>query len=408
MVLKRFVEYFPLVVLLFALSIPSPFLVCIAFFFLILIKSENTDRSWIAVVVCSSILIGAINTVKVPENDLETYLDLYHLSKDMPLSQYIWVGSTAGGVESVKEPFYPVVVWILNRLCFDNEQLFKFVFTFINYSLLNTSILIVGKQNKIELKYILFGMFLMTFIPFIFTLSLHAMRQFIAGAFFMIILSLRCFSSIKTWKIMVISVFMVLLHTTSLLFIPFLFLKAFDKNWKDAKIWYIGLFAGLVMIRVLSVFLLGFTGMGEDSGLAGYALSRAAQESGYDVDAIPLIGILLTIVIVCLSYYYLYNNSIKDNKGIRRFYNIPFFIGLFVLINLSMKEMALRFLFYLYFFVPFVLMFFVHLKKIKSSMLVMMSLAVMLYFLFYLEFGVWTYEIPYTIFFTPLFAYFFI
>ncbi len=405
MVLKRFVEYFTLIILLFAFSFPSPYLVCVGAFFLLLNKMDVSERSLVTVIVLSAILIGAVNAVKVPDNDLVTYLEMYHMAKDMPISQYIWVVSAQSGVENLKEPLYSILVWFLNKLCFDNEVLFKFIFSIINYSLLNTAILIVGQKNKIDSKYILFGMFLMTFIPFIFTLSLHAMRQFIAGAWFMVILSLKCFSNTKQWKLIVMSIFMVLLHTTSLLFLPFLFLKAFDKNWKEAKIWYLGLFIGLVLIRVLSVFLLGFMGLGEESGLAGYALSRAAQESGYDVDAIPLIGILLTIVIVCLSYYYLYNNSIKDNKGIRRFYNIPFFIGLFVLINLSMKEMALRFLFYLYFFVPFVLMFFAHIKKIKSSLLVLMSLAVMLYFLFYLEYGVWTYEIPYTVFFTPLFAY---
>lgn len=406
MVLKRYVEHFPLIILLFAISFPSPYLACVGTFFLLSSRKNVNEKSWVTVIVLSAILIGAINSVKVPENDLATYLDLYHLSKDMPISQYIWVGSSAGGVESVKEPFYPIVVWVLNRLCFDNEQLFKFVFTFINYFLLNSSILIAGKHNKIESKYILFGMFMMTFIPFIFTLSLHAMRQFIAGAWFMVILSLNCFSNIKQWKLIAMSLLMVLLHTTSMLFLPFLLLHAFDKKWKDAKIWYLGLFVGLVMIRLLSVSLIDITSLKEDSGIAGYALSRAVQETGYDVEAIGLIGMTLTMIIVGLSYYYFSISRIKFDKGIRRFFNIPFFVGLFVLMNLSMKEIALRYEFYLYFFVPFVLMFFVHIKRISGSLLFLMSLAVMLYFHFYLEFGVWTYEIPYTVFFTPLFAYF--
>lgn len=405
MVVKRFIEFSPLLLTLFVISSISPFLVCLVFFFLMLNRRNVSDKNWYAVIVLSAICIGAINAAKVPDNDLEVYIKLYHMSKTMPLGQYILIGSSAEGVESMKEPFYPVLVWILNKLCLDNELFFKFIFTFINYSLLNTSILIVGKHNKIEPGYILAGMFLMTFTPFIFTLSLHAMRQFIAGAFFMMILSLKCFSTIKQWKLVVLSLLMILLHTTSLLFIPFLFFKAFDRKWAEAKIWYIGIFVGLVMIRLLSMFFLGVMGLNEDSGLAGYALSRAAQESGHEVEAISIIGIAVVIVIIYSSFYFFFISKIKEDSGIRRFFNIPFFIGLFVLLNLSMKELALRFLFYLYFFVPFIGMFWFRMLKIKRFVLLLVLFPILLYFLFYLEFGVWTYDIPYTVFFTPLFAY---
>lgn len=405
MVVKRLIEFSPLLLTLFVISSISPFLVCLVFFFLVLSRRNVSDKYWYAVIVLSAICIGAINATKVPDNDLEGYIYLYHLSKSMPLVSYLWVGSAIEEVESIKEPFYPVIVWILNRLCFDNEYLFKFFFTVINYSLLNTSVFIVGKQNKIKSKYILLGMFVMTFTPFIFTLSLHAMRQFIAGAFFMMILSLKCFTTIKQWKLVVLSALMILLHTTSLLFIPFLFFNAFDRKWNEAKFWYIGMSVSLVMLRLLSVFFLGVMGLDAGSGLAGYALSRAAQESGHDVEAISIIGIAVVFFIIYSSFYFFFISKIKDDSGIRRFFNIPFFIGLFVLLNLNMRELALRFLFYLYFFVPFIVMFWAQTFRFKRSVLFLVLFPVLLYFLFYLEFGVWTYKIPYTVFFTPLFAY---
>lgn len=405
MVKYNILGYFFLIILLIAISLPSPFLVFLISFFFLLSRRIVKVRSLIVIAVLSSILLGALNTSKVPENDLITYLDLYHMSKDMSLIEYLWSNSITSGVESLKEPFYPIIVWFLNRICFDNELLFKFSFSFVTYFILNISVLIFGLENKIESRYILFGIFMMTFFPLIFTISLHAMRQFIAGAFIMIVLSLRCFTTIKIWILILLSVLMVLLHTTSIFFFPFIFLKAFERKWTDAKIWYGGILAALILIRVLAVFFLGYIGLNENSGIAGYALSRAAQETGYDVEAISSIGIVFVLFILGYSFYLLFHKINNDN-GLRRFYNIPFFVGIFILLNLQHKELALRFLFYLYFFFPFVAMYYVYLRRMNSRQIMLLSIPLIMLFLYYLEFGTWTYDIPFTVIFSPLPLYF--
>lgn len=402
--MRIYLRYFPVLFAIFAVASVSPFVLCLFYFFYFYKKYEVSDEGLIGVVMLSAVVIGAINAVKVPDNDLEEYIYLYHLSKDMSLGQYIWVGSTAGGLESVKEPFYPVIVWILNKLCCDNEALFKFLFTVINYFLLNISVVIVGKKNNIDHLYILFGLFLMTFIPYIFTLSLQILRQFMAGALFMMILSLRCFSSVRIWKLGIVSFLMILVHSSSLFFVPFLFLKVFDKKWSDAKWLYIGILLFFVLIQVVSLLLVGALG-GLDNSL-GYALERASQDTQFESEGLGIVAVALLLIVICCSYHISVVSEIKDNPGIRRFFNVPLFLCFFVLINLRQKELALRMLFFSYPFVPIIAMIYSNLKSVRSGIITMVSIPVLLFFLVYMEFGVWTYEVPFSVFFTPLFCYF--
>ena len=367
-------------------------------------KSYLSDRSWIAAIVLPSILLGAINSAKVPDNDLATYLGLYHLSKDMPLLQYIWVGSSAGGVESVKEPFYPVIVWILNRLCADNELAFKFFFTFINYTLLNLSVVIAGKKTQINHRYVILGVFMITFIPYIFTLSLHAMRQFIAGALFMAVFSVKCFSNIKLWKLIGLTLLMVLLHSSSLIFIPFVFIKALDRKWTKAKLWYIGLFACLVLYQYVARFAMLFAG-GMNNTFT-YALNRASHDTEYEFDPLNIFARLLLFILLCSSFYLTNVSRTQKIKGIRRFFNVPLFLSCFVLLNLHQAELSRRILFYTYPFLAFVVMYFASLNRLSYNKLLFISISVLIFFLIYLEIGTWEYEIPFTVFFTPLPLYF--
>jgi hypothetical protein len=398
--MERYIQYSPLIISVFLFASFSPFIICLFYFLYIFRKGDVNAGAWVALIVSSSIAISAINAVKVPDNDLEQYIYLYHLSKDLPLWQYIFVGSTAGGLESVKEPFYPVIVWVLNLLCCDNEVLFKFSFSFINYLLLNISVYYVGRKNKIDIHYILFGLFLMTFIPYIFTLSLQVLRQFLAGAFLMIILSLVCFSSVKMWKLCLMAFLMVLIHSTSLFFLPFLFLKAFDKKWSDAKIWYIGIVSFLVLIQVVSLILTKFVG-GLDNSLS-YALERASQNTEFESEGLGVIAIFLLLVVIYLSYKITIKSDLQDEAGVRRFFNVPLFLSFFVLINLHQKELSLRMLFYTYPFVPIIAMFYCKLKEVRYSTLIIGAIPVLLFFIIYLEFGTWTYDIPYSFIFSPL------
>ena len=392
-------RYLPIIVGVSIVASLSPFIVCVILFLFYMTKQSISDRNMIAIIVCSSILIGAVNAVKVLDNDLLQSIELFHLAKEMPLSRYIWVGSSAGGMESTKEPLYPVIVWLMNKLCLDNEVLFKFFFSVISYCLLNVSVLIVGRKNNLNSRYILFGILMMTFIPYIFTLSMQLLRQFLASSIFMVIISLASFTSIKKLKLVVMSVCMFLIHSSSLFFIPFIFIQAFERKWKDAKIWYIGAALFFFFIQFVSGLLLKIVG---DNNSLGYALDRASRDTVFESEKLGIAAIGLLLVIIYVSFKFVFLVNFKEDKGIRRFFNVPFFLSIFVLFNLNQRELALRMLFYTYPFVPFIVMFYAYRMKFRLASVLLISLLSIISFLLYIQFGVWTYKIPFSIFFTPL------
>lgn len=347
-----------------------------------------------------AVFVTLINTTKVPENDLEWYVDRYKLAKQMSLFKFVLIASNQTITESYKEPLYGVLVWILNRLYDGNVTLFKFSISFIEYGFFVTSVYLFGRILKMRLSYIIFGMFMFCFFPYIFTTSLHLLRQFIATSLlFFVIVRISFYSKYDWWAL----ISMVLIHSTSALFVPLLLLPAFDKPFVKAKIWYVGSIVSLLAIRILAGYIFEVGGFSQNDSI-GYVLDRARHETTYELD-FAFSKIIMDAIVLLYCLYLFFSNYCEKYKGMRRFSFIFIFLSIFVLANLHQVQLAARFTSYIIPALPFLFMFFFRSINMNKILLLAFCFLLLLFFSIYIYTGTWTYKVEYAGLFTPVFSY---
>lgn len=102
---------------------------------------------------------------KVPDNDLEWYVDRYSYASHMDLINFVLIASNATVKETLKEPLYGVIVWILNRCLDGNVNAFKFFISLMEYTLLVTAIIYYGRALKMRMYLILVGILMCVLSP---------------------------------------------------------------------------------------------------------------------------------------------------------------------------------------------------------------------------------------------------
>lgn len=366
-----------------------------------LYTKENTNLINLCCILCA-IFISCINITKVPYNDLLWYVESYRNASSMNFFDYIDEGADITGIS--KEPAYGAMVWCMNRIFSGNIVLFKFSITLINYLLLNFSIAKFCKHFHFSIDKIITAVFLMCFIPYIFTMSLQLLRQFLAGSLLVYILIDICFFHKRNWLLIVC---MVLMHSTSFIFIPFLVLPFLDKPFMKNKIYYFALMALLIAIQTIAEFLLNLGLLNEVNSL-NYALQRASQEVFFDMPPFPLWKIIVIVIIAGFHFYlgYIRINHIRLKEGLKRYCNTILFLSVFILLNIHQAELSNRLLFYLFPFLPFMIVWGVRQLKLSIGFLVPFVLVMIVFWIKYLDIGTWIYELPANIWITPIFLYF--
>jgi hypothetical protein len=347
--------------------------------------------------------MGCINAVKVPENDLDWYIEAYQNASYMDFGDYLRFGASLTG-DSSKEQVYAIIAWCLNRTFDGNVLLFKFFITLINYLLLNFTIVKYCKYFKFSINKIILAVFLMCFIPYIFTMSLHLIRQFLAGSILVYVLINDCFFHKKNW---ILIICMILIHSTSIIFIPFLVLSFWDKPVKKNKIYYITALMALLALQFLSKIVL-------DSGLftkidsLQYALERASQNTVFELKYLSAWKIFVLIINAICHYYvgYIQIDKIVPNIGLKRYCNTILFLSIFILLNLHQAELSNRFFFYLFSFVPFMIIWISNQLKFPVSFNIFLGVFMMFFWMIYLNVGTWEYALPANIWISPVLLYF--
>lgn len=346
--------------------------------------------------------VSLINMKKVPESDLEWYVDRYSYASHMSFIDFVLIASSATIKESLKEPLFGVIVWMLNRCFGGNVNLFKLSISLMEYSLLVTAIICFGRLFRMKLYLILTGILMICFIPYIFTMSLHLVRQFLATSILFYAIIKKCFYGKNEWWAMLS---MLLIHSTTALFIPVLLLPAFDKPLKKAKIWYLGAFLAMITIKYIAGFLYDVGGFYEDSTI-GYVLNRAQQNTTFASETLSVSKILIFIFVLAYSIYIFFSKYAERVLGLRRFSFIFIFLSVFVLVNLNQTQLALRFSYYIFIVIPFFLMFFFKNLNTSNIFLFGVGFCMIVFFSSYLYIGTWTYDIDVGGWVTPVFSYF--
>ena len=144
------------------------------------IKSENQTHIYVLAFLVS-LYLGLVNITKTPESDLLNYIQAFHDSQLLGLSDFLVIHS--------REPLYYISVFILGNSGFISETGFVFMSTFFPYYIFLSAIIKLSASVCLRNRSIIIIMISLAFFPQLFSLSAHLMRQFLAAAIMVYVLS---------------------------------------------------------------------------------------------------------------------------------------------------------------------------------------------------------------------------
>lgn len=355
----------------------------VAFFGLtvyLLLKHENKAflRFW---AVLGVLFVSLFCATKVPESDLEVYIIYYHEATDTPFSDYL-------GILWGKEPLYLAICYGLNMLFMDNEKLFVFMLSIISLGLLLGSFFMVEKKIRLRQSEFVLAVCLMLFFPFFFGQAVHVVRQTMAFSLFIYAFSLRFFSDRKwIWLIGLASPF---IHSSCLLFIPFLFFPALNRPIRGKMcVLYGFVIAALASIQLLAAYLLPFI----SNESLQYAFKRASEDTTFE-SRLNTYQVVITGFLGLLPplYYYI----IKKPRGKDYIYclvNFFFIVEVFVLLATGQLELQARFNMVMFQSLALIAILFFRMKQLPPMVLNILSvLIIMVYFYYQLYVSPWEFE----------------
>lgn len=333
-----------------------------------------------------ALLLGLINTTKIPASDMQDYVQWFYDAQGSNFWEYIWLEG--------KEPLYHAVVYMLSNVFLGNKNAFVISLTFISYFLVLYSLVYLGKKIQLNQK-IMIGIIVTTaFFPQLFSISMHVIRQFLAGSILTYFFAILICVGKKKWSLLLIAT---LIHTSALIFVPFLFIPGLAKPLTIRQMIY-GLLAITIsfsaIISILPIILNLF-----DNVLLSYVASRVSQREFYELDSFSFMPIVMIIFIVGSLYYKSSINTLRPYNIHIKYYNlftsVIFFIALFSLfanIFPPTRELSSRFLFYLYFLVPIFIVFLCFKMRLVTICFPLIMVFWFIYLLYVLENGAWQYE----------------
>lgn len=388
----KYQEIFPLSIALFLLN---PFVGCLILLnYLFAVIKRNNTKLYTLLAIFLAIFLGLINTTKVPENDIVWHTQYFLKSADFSLFGYlVFVG---------KDPFFYIFNYIFYYLSNGNVSLWMFTFTFLSYILFFISILKFSKKVKFSNSQILLALVLAAFFPQLFSLSAHLIRQFVASAIFIYVAIDKIFYEKNKWWLVIIGLFT---HSSVFMLLPLVYLN-FLGDFKRNKILNIIILVLLLSYQLVARVLLLV--VGKINILLTYVLTRATGDTTFDLGGFQLMNFILMFVMLGIAFYYYKNDKLsnpmqnnlkehciefdKHHQQLRHFFSILLYLSVFILANIKQSELSNRLFFYLFFFFPFVFPLLFN-YKIKGSkyMNYGVSMFFILFFIYRLANGTWTY-----------------
>lgn len=357
------------------LFILNPTITSLLILFFLSGKSCKVNHIFLGIIL--SAYVSLINVTKVPVNDLESYLEYFSAAGEMSLYEYLFYWNKyKGGVESLKEPAYAVFSYISYHILGGNQKAFVFFFSFLIYNLFFLSLYKVCKYLNLSNRQVVVSILVLFFNPVFFSLSVHLFRQILAGAILFYIL-VECFfyDKVRYWLIFMLP----LIHSTTFLFIPMMFLFRFMNPYMDRKRIIIMLFLVVVLSNYQLIASLLLTFISGKIVFLDYILSRASEDTRYELGKLSIhqIGILLFIVVAIIV---LNLKRLKYNDELYKFYNVFVFLSIFILLNLRQEELSNRFYVFIWLFLPYFVIPFSR----NISLAVLKNLIVIIWIVFFI------------------------
>ena len=168
-----------------------------------------------------------------------------------------------------------------------------------------------------------------------------------------------------------------------------------------AKWWYLFVFVGILALQQLAASMLGFMDITGESSIT-MAMGRAASGTNKDFGRLSIPKLGMDIAIIWAAWYAGHRDESTKKSGIKLLCNLCIFLGVFILANLNQSELAIRMFFYLFPFVPLLLMPYFEKFRIPDLLISAIGIVMLFFWSQYLHIGVWTYELPMSVFICPI------
>lgn len=369
-------------VLLLPIFVLSPFVaLCLAFMQLLLSSKSKIDKYLVFAVISG--FIGLLNIKKEPYSDFATYLEWYKLADSLSFKEYIWLIK--------KEPLFMALTYVVNRLTLGSESIYVFVLSFLSYFLLLESLSIFHRKLNFSKLSFFTSVLVLVFFPYIFLLSAHLIRQFLAISIMAVVMS----SFLLNRKFPIVSAMIAtLIHSTAA--IIFL-LVAVTRRWRiDIFIRIFVAFAGTI-IGVFSVFIFfnSLHGYLYQIPLLGYISYRVVNiGNSWTTSNLGYLSFVVLLFNVSITTFCsLQSSGNKNRYVIEVLAVINTCLLAFLLVNYKNTEIALRFSYLSYFLLVFTIYIGHGLLRKKEGLLASIFLTLMLpcWFVYKVNYGEWTY-----------------
>jgi hypothetical protein len=343
---------------------------------------------------------------KVPESDLAQYLDAFKQAGCTDFFRWYKVANSEL-IVPIKDYGFITYLVVVSHFVSKNVYVFKFVTSFLVYTIMSVSLVNATFKFKLPTRIVVTLICFLLFTPYIFTQSMHLIRQFITTAILFLLLVRRTYY--VEWKEFIKNnwfylVLMLLFHKSSLFFVILLLLPFLGKPLKCNKLKYLILLGLLVLYQTVARGIIAISDMSLDSAI-GNTMSRASNDTMFELRALSRIHILLILLFIFSSVIVAYKSKYSMQSGVKHAYNVVLILAVFVLMNLRQSELSVRFYNYMICFFPFVILPF--LMNIKSLLSYVLCIGIVVCWIIYINYGVWTYDVPGDVILTPIIGYFF-
>ena len=286
-----------------------------------------------------------------------------------------------------KEPVFSIYNYLLYYLTFGSTYLYIVITTIVAYLFLFFAIYNYYKIINYNKNIIVFSVIIVAFLPQLFGLSAHIVRQFLGSSILFYGIVNKVFYKKSAWAYLLTSIF---IHSSTLLFVPMLYIGNLRSRIKLKTLLTIA-----IIVTITCVSLQKFAELIPDmfgENLITYAFIRASKVTTHDLNELSLAAFIMMGVLLLVSFWYQYGKSCEYNKSLAHFMNIYFILCIFILSNIRMTEMAARFFFYVYFFTAFIFpLIFLRENKIIIFLRQVIAIGVILFFIYRLQYGPWRY-----------------
>jgi hypothetical protein len=329
---------------------PFPSII-IAIYFIILTQTTNRKYFYVLIVMLSFFL-GLINSTKVPQSDLQVYYSSFLSIGSVKFKDYVFNSSHSIDTyyEGI-EPMYYLISYFIYHIFGNNFSNFILILSVVGYLFLFGSIYNYFNYIGANTLSIITAICILAFFNQYFYITAHLVRQVLAFSIIMYCIIEKAVYNRNRYLLIVCSV---LIHSSTLFFIPLICLSIFKKNlsFKTILILLIFIISSLMFAEKILKILFNVTSFSSTLNYSFARLISGTFDDGLTLNKLYLYIVCLPLLIIVFSQI-LINKQTKT--GTIFLFNVFIWLCLLVFFTNGAPLIQYRFFFMIYCFMPLIL-----------------------------------------------------